>query len=420
VTKPASEEAPVRVTTLLRGLLAVTALLVTAVRFDDGALVVSVRPRWRKPRCSECEQPAPGYDSLPQPRRWRSLPFGWFDVFLEYTMRRVDCPRCGVRVELVPWAAAASRFTRPFEQLVAYLAQMTDKTTITKLLGLSWRAVGTIIERVIDECLQPERLDGLRRVGIDEFSYRKRHNYVTVIFDHDRGQAVWAAEGRGAETLHRFFDELGAERCAQLETITLDMSGGYLSGINDRVPHVQIVFDRFHVQRLASDAVDEVRRESWRELRDTAEGHAVKNSRWALLKNAWNLTRAERQKLSEVQHTNKRLYRAYLLKETLGAALDYRQLWRARQQLDDWLAWASRSRLEPFLRVARTIRGHKEGILAYVQERLTNGVLEGINNRLRMVARRAFGFHSAGALIAMLYLCCGGIQLTPPLPGSTH
>lgn len=409
-----------RVTTLLRGLLAVTALLVTAVRFDDGVLVVSVRPRWRKPRCGECEQPAPGYDCLSQPRRWRSLPFGLFDVFLEYTMRRVDCPRCGVRVELVPWATAASRFTSHFEQLVAFLAQMTDKTTITKLLGLSWRAVGTIIERVIDGCLQPERLDGLRRVGIDEFSYRKRHNYVTVVFDHDRGRAVWAAEGRSAATLHRFFDELGEQRCAQLQTITMDMSAGYLAAINDRVPHVQIIFDRFHVQRLASDAVDEVRRESWRELRDTPEGYAIKNSRWALLKNSWNLTRNQSQKLSEVQRTNKRLYRAYLLKEALGAALDYRQPWRARKELDDWLAWASRSRLEPFLRVARTIRGRKEGILAYIAERLTNGVVEGMNNRLRMVARRAFGFHSAGALIAMLYLCCGGIALNPPLPGSTH
>jgi len=212
---------------------------------------------------------------------------------------------------------------------------MTDKTTTTKLLGLSWRAVGSIIERVIDGCLQPERPDDLKRIGIDEFSYRKRHNYVTVVFDHDKGRAVWAAEGRSAETLLRFFDELGAERCAKLETITMDMSAGYLKAIRERVPHVQIVFDRFHVQRLASDAVDEVRREAWREQRNTPEGDAVKKSRWALLNNPWNLTRNQRDKLSEVQRTNKRLYRAYLLKETLGAALDYLQPWRARRQLDE-------------------------------------------------------------------------------------
>ena len=158
----------------------------------------------------------------------------------------------------------------------------------------------------------------------------------------------------------------------------------------------------------------------WRELQQTPEGHAIKKSRWPLLNNPWNLTRKQRQKLSEIQKNNKRLYRAYLLKEALAKALDYRQPWRARKALDEWLAWASRSRQAAFLRVAHTIRKYKEGILAYIEERLTNGIVEGINNRIRMVARRAFGFHSAEALMAMLYLCCSGIQLNPPLPGSTH
>ena len=410
-----------RATTLLRNLLAVTALIVTRVRLvGAGTLIASVRPTWRKPRCGKCGERAPGYDALPAPRRWRALAFGPVEVFLEYTMRRVACPRCGVRVEQVPWAAFGSRFTLAFEELVAYLAQLTDRTAVSKLMGISWRAVGNIVRRIVSERLDGARLDGLRRIGIDEFSYRKYHHYVTTVVDHDRGQVVWVGKGKGGDTLRAFFDELGPERLAKLETITMDMSAGYLSAIQERAPHVTIVFDRFHVQSLANDAVDEVRREQWRELQGTPEGDAVKNSRWPLLKNRWNLTRKQRQKLSEVQKNNHRLYRAYLLKQTLAKALNYRQPKRAREALDEWLAWASRSRLRPFVVLARTIRKHKDGILAYVKERLTNGIVEGINNRLRMIARRAFGFHSPEALMGMLFLCCGGIQLAPPLPPSTH
>ena len=181
---------------------------------------------------------------------------------------------------------------------------------------------------------------------------------------------------------------------------------------------MKIVFERFHVQRLASDAVDEVRREQWRELQGTEEGASVKDSRYALLKNPWNLTRDERHKLSDVQRDNARLYRAYLLKEELAKALDYLQPKRASEALDAWLAWASRSRLVPFVKAARTIRKYRERILAYINHRLTNGIVEGFNNKLRTIARQAFGFHSASPLIAMLFLCCGGISLDPPIPGA--
>jgi transposase len=177
-----------------------------------------------------------------------------------------------------------------------------------------------------------------------------------------------------------------------------------------------VVFDRFHVQRLASDAVDAVRREQLRELRGTPEGKELFRSRFALWKNPWNLSKGEKRKLSAIERTNKPLYRAYLLKETLAKALEYKQPKRARDALRDWLSWASRSRLEPFVKTARTIREHFEGVVAYVEERVTNGVVEGMNTRLRMVARRAYGFHGAQALISMAFLCCGGVQLSPRLP----
>jgi len=406
----------VRATTLARKLVGVTGLVVRGLEFEERGVVVDVRPRRRKPRCSGCGRKAPGYDQR-GPRRWRHLGPGSVRLWLRYAPRRVRCRDCGVRTEQVPWAAAKSRFTYEFEELTAYLAQVTDKTKVTELMGVSWSTVGDIVERVVERRLEDGRLDGLRRIGIDEFSHRKGHRYLTTIVDHDRRRVVWAAPGRSAETLAAFFAELGPERTAAIETVTTDMAGGYLKALAEHAPHAAVVFDRFHVQRLASDALDEVRRAEVRGAETRAESRAVKRTRFPLLKRHWNLTRTDRQKLKDVQANNRRLYRAYLLHAALAHTLDYRQPGHATRALKDWLAWASRSRLKPFVRVARTIRRHFDGVVAYFRERLTNGIVEGFfNNRLRMIARRAFGFHSPHSLISMLFLCCGGIKLDPPLP----
>jgi transposase len=319
----------------------------------------------------------------------------------------------------VPWAETGSRFTELFEDLVAYLAQATDKTHVSRLVGIAWASVGTIVTRVVARCQDPARLEGLRRIGIDEFSYRKHHRYLTLVVDHERRRVVWAGKGRSSESLTPFFEELGEEGRARVEVATIDMAQGYIKAIQDNLPNARIVFDRFHVQKLAGDAVDEVRRGIQRQGKGTEQEKALRKSRYALLKSPWDLSPVEREKLASVQQANRPLFRAYLLKETLREALNYKQPWRARRALKSWLAWASRSKLAPFVRVGRTIRKHIEGVMAYVSERLTNGIVEGINNRLRVIARRAYGFHSPGPLIAMLFLCCGGIELDPPLPVPT-
>jgi len=408
-----------RFTTLLRQMIGVVDLFVRSAEFLEKDLIVDVAPRWQKPRCGECGKPAPKYDRRPD-RFWRHLGFGRLRVFLSYAPRRVSCARCaGVRVERVPWAPHGSRFTWEFEELTAYLAQITDKSKVTELMGIAWRTVGRVVDRVVERNLDAERLDELRSIGVDEFSYRKRHRYLTTVVDHDRRRVVWAAPGRSAETLKAFFNELGHDRCAKLESVTMDMAGGYIKAVREQLPDATIIFDRFHVQRLASDALDEVRRIQLRETRGTEQGRELFKSRYALLKNPWNLRLDEKQKLRDLQRTNAQIYRAYLLKETLAAAMDYRQPKRGERALREWLAWASRSKLKPFVRVARTIRKHLDGVLAYFQNRETNGIVEGFNNKLRMIARRAFGFHSPAPLISMLHLCCGGITLDPPLPKPT-
>jgi len=406
-----------RVTKVCRQLTGVEALYASDVELTPGGLVFAVRPRWRRPRCGGCGRRAPGYDRRPE-RDWRHLAVGSTVLWLRYAPWRVACPDCGVTVEQVPWARHDRRFTLALEELVAYLARAMDFTAITRLVGVSWRAVAGVVERVVAERLPDARLQGLRAIGVDEFSYRKRHRYLTVVVDHDRGKVVWAAKGRGADALAGLFEHLGEAGCAAIESVTMDMAGGYKKAVREYLPHARIVFDRFHVQRLASDAVDAVRRSEVRGAEDPAMARVIKRSRYALLKSPWNMSRSQHQKLADIQANNERLYRARLLNDALADALDYRQPKRARQALEEWLRWASRSKIEPFVRLARTIRDHKQGILAYIKDRLTNGFAEGINNRLRTIARRAYGFHSAESLISMLFLCAGGIELDPPRP--TH
>ena len=404
--------------TVFRKLFDVISMFVIAVGFEEEGLVADVKPRWRRARCPKCGESCSIHDTRPL-RTWRDLAFGKQVFWLRYAPRRVNCVRCGVHVEQVPWAADGSRFTRRLEELVAYLAQQMSKTAVCKLVGIDWRTVGTIVERIIGERLDPTRLDDLTIIGIDELSFRRNHNYVTVIVDHLRKRIIWVGEGKSSVTLAKFFAALGPERARLLTHVTMDLSGAYRSAVTEHAPQAELVFDRFHIQRLASDAVDAVRRDEVRGLAGTTEGKALKHLRWALLKNPWNLKAREEEKLSGLQRLNRKIFRAYLLKESLAAILSGRQPNVAQKALDEWRAWASRSRLKPFVKLAGTIKRFSHGIIAYVRTGLSNGPLEGLNNKTRMITRRAYGFHRVQALISMIFLCCGGITLTPPLPGAT-
>ena len=397
-----------RVTTLLRALLGLKHTRVLDFRFTETELVVAVKPAKRSSFCSGCGGRAPRYDH--RRREWRHLDVCGLSVSLEYDAWRVDCARCGVTTEMVPWAAAGSGFTHAFEEVVAYLAQRTDKTTVSTMMAIAWKTVGPILERVVGRLGPTDRLAGLKRIGIDELSYRRHHEYVTVVTDHDTGRVVWVSPGKDAATVLRFFAELGPQRTAQIETITIDMSNAFKSAVAEAAPHAQVVFDRFHVQRLAHDALDKVRREQVRELTGDAAS-SVKNTRFALQKNPWNLSQSDHQKLADVQRSNKKLYRAYLLKETLADILDRSQVNVAREKLGEWIGWAARSQLAPFQKLSRTIRGHADGILAYIATGLSNGRAEGVNAKIRTITKRSYGFHGPWSLIALIFLCCSGIAV---------
>jgi transposase len=315
----------------------------------------------------------------------------------------------------VGWARADSSYTRDFEDLCAWLAQQMTKTQITRLLRIAWKSIGKIVERVVADHLDAERLDGLVWLGVDEISYGADHRFLTCVADHERGAVVWAAPGRNAATLQGFFDELSDEQKQSIRAISIDMSAGYEKAITAAVPAAQIAFDPFHVVQLGGRATDQVRRAEWNEHGRSATKHGtwIKGARYSLLKDPANQTVRQLATLAEVQHTNKRLYRAFLLLHELRWV--YRvPRHQAREQLDAWLSWASRSKLTPFVKLARTIRKHKAGVLAAVELGLSNARLEGLNSKIRLLSHRAYGFATANALIATIYLCCAGIKIDLP------
>lgn len=349
------------------------------------------------------------------PSRWRHLDFAERKLFLEMARWRVSCKDCGVVVEDVTWADPKARFTYKFEDQVTWLVQHCDKTTVSSLMRISWRTVGVIIDRTVERYREPIDWTQVTAIGVDELSYRKGHRYLTLVTDLDKGIFLSGKEGRKAETLNAFFEEIGEESCERIETVAIDMCRAFEASIEEKLSRAVIVYDRFHVQRLVTDALDETRREEWRRLKGTEEGKWIKHLRYALLKNPWNLTEKQGEKISNLQRTNQRIYRAYLLKESFADIFDcFNVAWAAKRRLTAWLAWAGRSRLQAFVRVARTIRERLAGILRYFESGYSNGPAEGLNNKARMATRQAYGFHSAGAVLAMINLRCTG--LTIPLP----
>ncbi len=388
---------------------------------DDGSVVVAARPRGREgSRCGLCGRRCPGYDQGEGRRRWRALDLGTTKAFVEAEAPRVQCARHGVVVARLPWARHGSWFTREFEQQVAWLATACSKTAVCELMRISWLTVGRIIERVVvdERAKRGDPLRGLQRIGIDELSYRKGQRYITAVVDHDSGRLVWAADGRDKQTVARFFVELGGERCAQLELVSSDMGEWILKALPEHCPQATLCLDAFHIVKLASDALDEVRREVWNEARrtgDTAGARWLKGARWALWKRPERLSERQRAKLASIAAVNRRLYRAYLLKEQLRVVFHEPDTAAAIALLDAWLAWARRCRITSFVQLAKTIKQHYAGIVATLTHRLTNARSEAINTTLRLICRRAYGFHSADALIALAMLTVGG--LCPPLPG---
>ena len=406
-------------------LLRVEQAVVESVELDlDGrSVVVSVRPRrGAASRCAVCGRRCPGFDRGQGRRRWRTFNVGVVQCYLEADAPRVRCGEHGVRVAAVPWARPDAGHTRGFDEQVAWLVRHMSKVAVCRLLRVSWRTVGRIVARVVADldAVGGDRLDGLTRIGIDEISYRRGHKYLTVVVDHATGRLVWVGEGRNKATLVQFFELLGPERCAKIGLVSADGAEWIFLAVAEYCPNARQCLDPFHVVAWATKALDEVRNQVWRDARRAGQkalADGVKGARFALWKNPEDLTARQQAKLADIARTNQPLYRAYLLKEQFRKVFATGGEERV-ELLDDWLAWAARSKLAPFVDLARRIRTHfRPDIVHTLIYRLSNGRIEAVNTKIRLLTRIAFGFKSVHALIALVRLHLAGYNT--PLPGRT-
>lgn len=410
-----------RSTTLWARMLGLVKAVVEDVVFDedDECIVVSVRPRKAtKRRCGRCGKRCPGYDRGEGRRRWRALDLGTIQAYLEADSPRVACAEHGVVAAQVPWARHGAGHTYAFDDTAAWLVTHCSKSAVRDLLRIAWRTVGSIVTRVVaDAEAETDRFAGLRRIGVDEISYKRGHKYLTVVVDHDTGVLLWAHPGRDQKTLEKFFDRLGEERSAAIRLVSADAAEWIKNVVEARCKNAELCLDPFHIVAWATKALDEVRREVWNAARrdgQTAVAKDLKNARYALWKNPGDLTSHQAAKLASIAATNKPLYRAYLLKEQL------RQVFALKGAdgialLDAWLKWARRCRIPSFVKLAKSITAHRAGIEAALTHGLSNARVESVNTKLRLLTRIAFGFRSPEALVALAMLDLGG--LCPPLPG---
>ena len=379
---------------------------------------VHVRPKVRRRgRCGRCGELAAWFDNGDGARSWRHLDAGYATVEVVAVARRVDCGSCGPTVARVPWARHASAFTRAFEDLVVHDAVVANKQAAADRYGVSWRAVNNMCVRLAQEALgRVDLLDGLVAVAIDEVKYKKGQKYLTVVCDHFTGKVIWAAKGRSKETVGLFFDALGAERAAELSFVTADGAEWIRAVVAERAPDAVVCIDTFHVVSWATDALDEVRRAEWNRLRQAGAAGAAKEFkglRFLLRRNWENLTVAQRGTIRDLETANRRTFRAWQLKEELRDIFSMPPR-AARRALSDWLYYAARSRLDPFVKLARTVARYRDSIEATIEWRLTNGIAESNNASIARIRANARGFHDAQGFITMVMLDRTG--LAPTLP----
>ena len=409
-----------RVKTVLNRVHKVKGFVYEKARFNGDQIEVEIRPRKEsRPICSGCDRPGPGYDTLPR-RRFAFVPLWALSVFLIYARRRVDCPRCGVMVEQIPWAEGKHHLTHAYAVFLARWARRLSWREVSLIFKTSWENVYRSAAWVVEYGLKHRSLDGITAIGVDEVQFQKGHRYLTVVYqiDQDCRRLLWIGKDRTTKTLLRFFRMMGRERTAALQFVCSDMWQPYLKVIAKKASHALHILDRFHIVAKLNKAIDEVRAAEAKELSAKGYEPVLKHSRWCLLKRVANLTRKQSARLAELMCYRLKAVRAYLLKESFQALWEYTSYHWAGVFLDAWLKRAMRSRLDPIKKVARSIRAHKGLILNWfaAKKEFSSGIVEGLNYRIKLTIRKAYGFRTLKAAEIALYHTLGRL----PEPELTH
>ena len=381
---------------------------------------IDVRPRLgSKPRCSGCGQPAAGYDHR-SCRRFEFIPIWGFAVFLLYCMRRVDCQRCGIKVEEVPWGTGKHTLCKVYMLYLAHWARKLSWKETAQSFNTSWEKVVQSVEYVVQWGLAHRELGTIRAIGVDEIQYGKGHQYLTLVYQIESGcvRLLWVGKERTQESFEKFFTLIGKELAEKIEFVCSDMWKPYLALIEKHCTNALNILDRFHVVAKLNLALDEVRASEARRLVQDGYEPVLKKSRWCLLKRRTNLTPKQRVKLRDVLRYNLQSVRAYLFKEYFQHFWDYDSPAWAGKFLDQWCTEVMRSRIEPLKKFVRTVRNHRELLLNYFRARkaFSSGIVEGLNNKAKVTMRKAYGFRTFKMLELALYHVLGKL----PEPKLTH
>ena len=365
---------------------------------DELSLEVQIEARANgRPLCSGCEQAAPGYDRLPE-RRFAFVPFWGIAVYFVYGLRRVACPRCGVKVERVPWSTGKSQLTTTYQWFLARWAKRLSWSEVAESFHSTWDQVAQSVAMAVAWGLAHRDLAGIKAIGVDEIQWRRGHKYLTVVYQIDEGtkRLLWVGKERTIETLREFFDSFGAERAAQLQFVCSDMWRPYLKVIAERASQAVHILDRFHIMAKLNKAIDEVRAAEARQLKAAGDEPLLKHSRWCLLKRPRNLSDNQVTKLRELLKYNLKAVRSFLLREEFQRFWEYRSPHYAAKFLDQWCGAVMRSRLEPMKKVARTLRQHRQLILNWfvAKGRISAAKVEGLNNKVKLTMRKSYGFRT--------------------------
>lgn len=391
---------------------------IVLVEREDGPpwLEVEIKARARsKPICSICGQEGPCYDHLPS-RRFDFVPLWGFLVFFIYALRRVDCRRCGVKVEKVPWAEGKHRITTTYSWFLAGWAKRLSWEETAQAFHTTWYNVFCGVKMAVEWGREHMSLDNITAVGVDELNVGAGQKYITMVYQINESckRLLWIGEKRTMKTLEAFFNWFGQERSALLEYVCSDMWKPYLKVIAARARQATHILDRFHIMTHFSKAIDKVRAKEAKDLKAKGLAPVLKNSRWLFLKRVENMTFRQIEKLADILRWNLKTVKCYLLKEEFQSFWEYNSVHWAGQFLDQWCARTMRSRIEPMKGVAKMIRRHKGLILNWfrAKKQFSSGIVEGLNNKARATTKRAYGFRSFKCLEIALYHTLG--QLPEP------
>jgi transposase len=405
---------------LLRKILRLKDLKITHFWFKNRnkELQLAVKPYKNGCRCPQCGRRGRIVRQATGLRCWEDLTLMGLKVLLWYAPKEILCLTHGRVQEEIPWAPAYSRITYRLEWRLCSLCQIMTQKAAAEILVMPSSTLSNLLHRIITRVRHGHRIRGLVTLGVDEISFLKGRKFATLVYDLDRSRVLWVGQGKGRESIDRFFNEqLSKGQKARIRWASCGMSLSYTEAIKHHCPNATLVIDRFHVVKALNAAVDEVRKEQWRAL-DTGGRKAIKGLRWLLSMHSTNRTKGHTRFLNSLRNSNRRIHRAWVLKDEFEHIWNYTYRGSAEKFLKRWMTAVLRSRIPSLRKFVGTVKRHFVNIVAFTDRNLTNAVGEGLNRIVKIVKNRASGYRNLHNFADMIYLTVGDFDIPAHIPSN--